>query len=80
MVEIVDVVLADAGTNKTNVILALREVTGKEPVVALMDLRQALRCVDHTPCVAVPNVPQDAGERIKASLEQAGATVELRPA
>ena len=52
----------------------------RQPVVKLMDLRQALRCVDHTPCVAVPNVPQDAGERIKACLEQAGATVELRPA
>jgi large subunit ribosomal protein L7/L12 len=80
MVEIVDVVLADAGIDKKKVIMALREVTGKEPTVKLMDLRQALRCVDNTPCVAVPNVPEDAGGRIKARLEQAGATVELKPA
>ena len=80
MAEIVDVVLVDAGKNTTDVVLALREVTTKEPVVELMDLQMAKRRVDSTPCVVVPNVPLDAGDRIKERLEQAGATVELKPA
>jgi ribosomal protein L7/L12 len=80
MAEIVDVVLVDAGKNTTDVVLALREVTTKEPVVELMDLQMAKRRVDSTPCVVVPNVPLDVGDRIKERLERAGATVELKPA
>jgi ribosomal protein L7/L12 len=80
MAEIVDVVLVDAGARTTDVILALREVTTREPVVELMDLQMAKRRVDSMPCVVVPNVPLDVGDRIKERLEQAGATVELKPA
>ena len=80
MAEFVDVVLVNAGTNKTNVIRALREVGTKEPVVELVDLFMAKRLVDHAPCVVVPNVPFDVGERVKASLERAGAAVDLKPA
>jgi ribosomal protein L7/L12 len=80
MAEIVDVVLVDAGTKTTDVVLALREVTTREPVVELLDLQTAKRRVDSTPCVAVPNVPSDVGDRIKERLERAGATVELKPA
>jgi large subunit ribosomal protein L7/L12 len=77
--ELVDVVIVDAGRSRSDVIRAIRDVTAKEPVVRQMDLREAMRRVDTAPCVVVPNVPLDAGERIKASLEDAGATIELRP-
>jgi ribosomal protein L7/L12 len=80
MAEIVDVVLMDAGANATNVILALRAVTAKESVLEMVDLQMARRFVDNPPCVVGPNVPLDVGERVKASLEQAGASVELKPA
>jgi len=80
MAEIVDVVLVDAGTNATGVILALREVTTAEPVLEMVDLQMARRLVDNPPCVVAPNVPVDVGERVKASLERAGAIVELKPA
>ena len=77
--ELVDVVIVDAGSRRSDVIRAIRDVTAKEPVVKQMDLREAMRRVDTAPCVVVPNVPLDAGERIKASLADAGATIELRP-
>jgi hypothetical protein len=73
MVDIVDVVLVDAGLKKTDVILAMREITCDERVVKLMDLREAKRRIDTAPCVAIPSVPRDAGERMKARLERAGA-------
>jgi ribosomal protein L7/L12 len=79
MVDIVDVVLVDAGLDKTGVIPALREVTIVETtIVNVVDLATAKRLTDTVPCVAVPNVPRDVGARVKASLEAAGATVELR--
>ena len=80
MAEIVDVVLVDAGPNDTDVIRALREVTTTESILEMIDLQMARRRVDSTPCVVAPNVPLDVGERVKASLERAGATVELKPA
>jgi ribosomal protein L7/L12 len=80
MAEIVDVVLSDAGDNSVDVILALRAITTKETIIELVDLATAKRLVDGTPCVVVPNVPIDVGERVKAALESAGATVELKPA
>jgi ribosomal protein L7/L12 len=76
----VDVVLVQTGSKKTDVVHALRDITGKEPAIQLMDLRVALRFTENTPCVVVPNVPTDVGERVKTSLEKAGATVELKPA
>jgi hypothetical protein len=57
MAEIVDVVLVDAGANATGVILALRAVTAKEPVLEMVDLQMARRFVDNPPCVVGPNVP-----------------------
>jgi large subunit ribosomal protein L7/L12 len=76
----VDVVLVQAGNNKTDVVKALRDITGKEAAIKLVDLRTALRFTETTPCVVVPNIPTDVGERVKSSLEKAGATVELKPA
>jgi ribosomal protein L7/L12 len=78
--ELVDVVLVSPGPKPTDVVMAIRDATCDEPVVKMMDLREALRRVETSPCVVVPNIPSDAGARIKATLERAGATVELRPA
>ena len=80
MVDFVDVVLTDAGRNKTAVTLAIREVTATETILELVDLARAKHLTDSAPCVVVPNVPIDVGERVKASLEKAGAAVELKPA
>jgi ribosomal protein L7/L12 len=80
MAEFVDVVLADAGANATDVILALRAATAKESVLDMIDLQMARRLVDNPPCVVAPNVPLEVGERVKASLERAGATIELKSA
>jgi ribosomal protein L7/L12 len=76
----VDVVLVQAGKKQINVIQALREVSSTENTIKLLDLATAKRLTDTTPCVVVPNVPSEVGERVKVRLEKAGATVELKPA
>ena len=78
--DLVDVVLVSPGAERTDVVMAIRDATCDEPVVKMLDLREALRRVDSAPCVVVANIPGDAGARIKATIERAGATVELRPA
>ncbi|MCP4540541.1 MAG: ribosomal protein L7/L12 [Chloroflexi bacterium] len=76
----VDVVLVQAGKKNIKVTLALREITTKETVLEMMDLARAKHLTNATPCVVAPNVPVEVGERVKARLEKAGATVELEPA
>jgi large subunit ribosomal protein L7/L12 len=76
----VDVVLVQAGKDTINVIQALREITTRETVLEMLDLATAKRLVEATPCVAARNVALEVGERVKARLEKAGATVELKPA
>jgi ribosomal protein L7/L12 len=76
----VDVVLVQAGKKKIEVIKALREITTREPVLEMLDLATAKRLTDATPSVVAPNVPAEVGERVRARLERAGATVELKPA
>jgi ribosomal protein L7/L12 len=77
-VDMVDVILVDAGMKKTDVIMALREVTTTEAIIELIDLGMAKRFTESTPCVVVPNVPSGVADRVKESLEKAGATVELK--
>jgi ribosomal protein L7/L12 len=76
----VDVVLLQTGEKKTDVIKALREVTAKETAIKMVDLTTALRLTEATPSVVAANVTLEVGERVKARLEKAGATVELKPA
>ncbi|MGE7390866.1 ribosomal protein bL12 [Streptomyces sp. NPDC004126] len=66
-----DVVLAEGGAMKVNVIKALREVTG-------MGLAQAKEKVDGAPSVIVEAVSWEAAADVKAKLESAGGRVELR--
>ncbi|MFN2275681.1 MAG: ribosomal protein L7/L12 [Anaerolineales bacterium] len=76
----VDVVLVDAGKYKIKVIQALREITTQEEVLEMLDLARAKQLVESTPCVVAPNVHSKVGARLKAMLEEAGATVHLKAA
>ncbi len=66
-----DVILADAGANKINVIKAVREVTG-------LGLKEAKEMVDGAPKPVKEAVSKDDANNIKKKLEEAGAKVELK--
>ena len=66
-----DVVLADAGANKINVIKEVRGITG-------LGLKEAKDLVEAAPKPVKEGVSKDEAEKIKATLEGAGAKVELK--
>ncbi len=66
-----DVVLASAGGNKIAVIKAVREATG-------LGLKEAKAVVDEAPKTLKEAVSKDEAEALKAKLEEAGATIELK--
>lgn len=66
-----NVVLAEVGPNKINVIKAVREITG-------LGLAEAKGLVDKAPGAIKENVSEDEANKIKATLEEAGAKVELK--
>ena len=66
-----DVVLADAGASKLNVIKVVRAVTG-------LGLKEAKALVDEAPKTLKEGVAKEEAEKIKAELEEAGAKVELK--
>lgn len=66
-----DVVLASVGDKKINVIKAVREITG-------LGLKEAKALVDEAPNPVKEKVSKDEANEIKAKLEEAGATVELK--
>jgi large subunit ribosomal protein L7/L12 len=66
-----DVVLTAAGAQKIQVIKVVRAVTG-------LGLKEAKDLVDSAPKPVKEGVSQDEAEAIKAQLEEAGATVELK--
>ncbi|MGN0929824.1 MAG: 50S ribosomal protein L7/L12 [Alphaproteobacteria bacterium] len=66
-----DVVLVSAGGNKIAVIKEVREITG-------LGLKDAKDLVDGAPKVIKEGVAKTAAEEMKAKLEGAGATVELK--
>ena len=65
------VVLKEVGDKKINVIKAVREATG-------LGLKDAKALVDGAPANVKENVAKDEAEALKAKLEEAGATVELK--
>ncbi len=71
LADCVDVVLVQAGEKRIEVVKVVRLLTQ-------LDLHAAVDLVDTPDSVVVEAVPPDEGERIKAMLEQAGATVTLR--
>jgi len=66
-----DVVLANAGGNKIQVIKAIREITG-------LGLKEAKDLVEAAPKVVKEQVSKADAEDMKKKLTEAGATVELK--
>lgn len=66
-----DVILTSAGAGKINVIKAVRELTG-------LGLKEAKAIVDGAPKAIKEKVSADEAETIKAKLEEAGASVEVK--
>ena len=66
-----DVVLAEAGGQKIQVIKVVRAITG-------LGLKEAKDLVDSAPKPVKEGIAQDEADSIKAQLEEAGATVELK--
>jgi large subunit ribosomal protein L7/L12 len=66
-----DVVLTAPGGQKIQVIKVVRAITG-------LGLKEAKDLVDGAPNAVKEGVPQDEADSIKAQLEEAGATVEVK--
>ena len=66
-----DVVLAEAGGQKIQVIKVVRAVTG-------LGLKEAKDLVDGAPNPVKEGVAREEADSIKGQLEEAGATVELK--
>ncbi len=67
----VDVVLVGAGDKKIQVIKVVRAATG-------LGLKEAKALVDEAPKPVKEGIEREEAEKLKAELEEAGATVELK--
>ena len=66
-----DVVLTNAGAAKIQVIKVVRPITG-------LGLKEAKDLVDSAPATLKEGVNKEEAEQIKAQVEEAGGTVELK--
>ena len=66
-----DVILADVGAKKINVIKEVRAITG-------LGLKEAKELVEGAPKPLKEGIPKDEAEEIKAKLEGVGAKVEIK--
>lgn len=66
-----DVILAEAGANKINVIKVVREITG-------LGLKEAKDLVESAPKPVKTGIPKAEAEEIKKKLEEVGAKVEIK--
>lgn len=66
-----DVILKAAGSKKIQVIKVVREITG-------LGLKEAKALVDGAPNTVKEGVEKENAEKLKAQLEEQGATVELK--
>jgi len=66
-----DVILKEMGANKLAVIKAVKEITG-------LGLNEAKTLVESAPKAVKEAVAKEEAEKLKASLEAAGAKVELK--
>jgi large subunit ribosomal protein L7/L12 len=67
----VDVVLAEVGGQKVPVIKVVRAATG-------LGLKEAKAMVDEAPKAIKEGIDREEADKLKAELEEAGATVELK--
>jgi large subunit ribosomal protein L7/L12 len=66
-----DVILTNAGQSKIPVIKAIRELTG-------LGLKEAKAVADDAPAPVKEGITRDEADQIKAKLEEAGASVEIK--
>ena len=66
-----DVILASAGDKKIGVIKVVREVTG-------LGLKEAKELVDNAPKAVKEKISKADADALKAKLEEAGASVEVK--
>ena len=66
-----DVILTAAGDKKIQVIKEVRAITG-------LGLKEAKDLVDGAPQAVKSGVPKDEADKVKAQLEEAGASVEIK--
>jgi large subunit ribosomal protein L7/L12 len=66
-----DVILSDVGANKLAVIKAVKDITG-------LGLGEAKALVESAPKAVKEAVAKDEAEKLKATLEAAGAKVDLK--
>jgi large subunit ribosomal protein L7/L12 len=66
-----DVILASIGEKKINVIKEVRTITG-------LGLKEAKELVESAPKAVKEGVKKEEAEELKKTLEEAGATVELK--
>ena len=66
-----DVILADGGAQKIQVIKVVRELTS-------LGLKEAKDLVDGAPKPVLEKVKKDEADKAKAKLEEAGASVEVK--
>ena len=66
-----DVIMTGFGDKKLNVIKVIREITG-------LGLKEAKDMVEGCPKAVKEGVSKDDAEKVKAELEAAGATVEIK--
>ncbi len=66
-----DVIITSAGSSKIGVIKAVREVTG-------LGLKEAKAVVDSAPAPVKEKISKDDAAALKAKLEEAGASVEVK--
>lgn len=67
----VDVILTGAGEKKIQVIKVVRAATG-------LGLKEAKAVVDDAPQAVKEGIDRDEAEKLKADLEEAGGSVELK--
>jgi large subunit ribosomal protein L7/L12 len=67
----VDVILSGAGDKKIQVIKVVRAATG-------LGLKEAKALVDEAPKPVKEGIEREEADKLKAELEEAGATVELK--
>ena len=66
-----DVILADMGSSKINVIKAVREITG-------LGLKEAKEMVEAAPKAIKEAVSKEEADEVKKKLEEAGAKVDVK--
>ena len=66
-----DVVLTSAGANKVAAIKAVRGITG-------LGLKEAKEAVEGAPTTLKEGVSKDEAESVKKTIEEAGATAEIK--